>query len=257
MTSQNKNTNKMTNFNELMKLTTSMNMDLQKIIFNKVEENMNENKKQIDNVSSLKEFMGKCEDIDDFTYDYEFGESEFCEMWSSKKGDKWLDLGDYDKKHNRISFGKVVCYDCGGNIYDRMDNYYCCSFRGKFFCDYDNCKNDYVERKLNQAEEEIEKLKNEYEKKMKDNTEELLLKYDNGNHFKIFAHKLLPQFIREFNKEGSENDTKRLNNLYKYFKNINLAYGLRPYPNNKNKYYRKYHKGASIENVEVKIIPDK
>ena len=91
------------------------------------------------------------------------------------------------------------------------------------------------------------------EKKLKDNTDELLLKNDKDNHFKIFSRILLPQFVRQNDKE----DNKRLKNLYTYFKRVNLDYGLRPYPNNKNKYYRKYHKKANIENVEVKYIPDK
>jgi hypothetical protein len=246
----------MDKFNEIMKLTTSMNMDIQGIIFKKVEENMNtKHNKEIDNVEDLKKFMGKCEDIDYDIYDYTLYDDEFYSIYNSKKGDMWLKDSNRDNK-----FGDIVCYGCKGNIYNRMDNYGVCSYRGKVLCEYNECKAQYIEDLLDTAEEKIKNLeeknkiiklsiKQKIKKVEEKSIDTLLLKYDNKNHFKLFSKILLPQFIRDYNKK--DNNTKSLNNLYNYFKRVNLDYGLRPHKDN-NKYYRLYHKNAKIEDIQVK-----
>lgn len=253
MKTQTKKQNKMEKFNELMKLTTSMNMDLQKIIFKKVEENMKNKPTEITSQKELVKFMGsKVEDEDGEIIDvnYIHDEEDFENLYKSPKGQKWLGQNsNYYTNNYKNKFGDIVCSECCESFKELIDGGdYIENYRGNFICGRGNCKADHLENLLYIAE-----------RKLKNNTDELLLKYDKDNHFKIFSRILLPQFVHhnEYEEDGKKEDNKRLKNLYTYFKRVNLDYGLRPYPNNKNKYYRKYHKNANIENVEVKYIPDK
>ena len=180
--------------------------------------------KEIDNVEDLKKFIGKSEDIEEYIYENDMDIDDFDDIYSSKKGEEWLKRYNYmDNK-----FGEMVCYECRYNLYDRMRSHFVCSYRGKLLCDANDCKTEYIEELLDTAEDKIKNLE-------ENSIDTLLLKYDNGNHFKLFSKILLPQFIRGYNKK--DNNTKSLKNLYNYFKRINLEYGLRPHKDN-NKYYR-------------------